>query len=206
MKRLFARILIPAVLLSAAAADAQNTQLPPVTVDAMPTTVAQFTALRDRIATTPEGGAASFIIALNMYAVNPEEGLKALIVAAELSRLNRSTAPNSYSGFALLAGDLDLIRRQIGRATYIPRSYFAGATPQNGYNVDAPYTLNFQTNRYSGDPAGGKVKVFVACGGADSPRPITVIRNQNGIWKAKEWSSVLVGIRAPVEAPPSDEL
>ncbi|MBX7058877.1 MAG: hypothetical protein K1X75_12495 [Leptospirales bacterium] len=185
---------------------AQITQLPPVTVESLPSNVDEFTALRDRISSTPQGGAAAFIIALNMYAANAAEGQKALIVAAELSRLSRTNGAGSYRGFALGAGDMSLIQRQIQNATYIPRCYFAGTSWNDGYAASAPYTMNFTTNRFSGSEASGQVKVFVACSGASTPRPITVVRNSNGVWKAKEWSSVLVGIHAPASSAPSDEL
>jgi hypothetical protein len=51
-------------------------------------------------------------------------------------------------------------------------------------------------NQYS-DIDANTVKVFVKCTGADSPRPITLVKNDKGIWKAKEFSSLLVGIKAP---------
>jgi len=66
------------------------------------------------------------------------------------------------------------------------------------YSLPAPpYRLDFSANAYSGDPTAGLYKVFVACSGA-RPRPVTVARDRtDGLWKAYEWSSLLVGVRAP---------
>ncbi len=36
------------------------------------------------------------------------------------------------------------------------------------------------------------------CTGAATPRPVTLKRNDRGVWKAYEWSSLLVGVRPPV--------
>ena len=53
------------------------------------------------------------------------------------------------------------------------------------------------TNPYSGDASEGRLKVFVASSGAASPRPVTLQRNNRGLWKAVEWSSLTLGVAAP---------
>ena len=50
-----------------------------------------------------------------------------------------------------------------------------------------------------------RAKVFVWSSGADSPRPLTLIKNNRGLWKATNWSSLTVGIRPPA-APLDDDL
>ena len=87
---------------------------------------------------------------------------------------------------------------QVEAQPYLPRSYIGDATPDNLYEVPAPpYVISVSDNPYSGDPDSGTYKVFVSCSGAASPRPITVARNNRGIWKAREWSSIIVGVKAP---------
>ena len=88
---------------------------------------------------------------------------------------------------------------------YTPFAYVAGATADNNYKVSAPYKVVTSRNKYSGEESSGKVKVFVNVHGF-SPRPITVARNDKGIWKAYECSSVFVNVPAPASASTSDPL
>jgi hypothetical protein len=94
---------------------------------------------------------------------------------------------------------------QVQGKAYLPWAYIEGATPENGYAVSGPpYVVTCTDNPYSGDVDSGQFKVFVACSGADSPRPVTLKRNNKGIWKASEWSSLLVGVKMPVEESDDD--
>jgi Domain of unknown function (DUF6935) len=166
-----------------------------VEIKGMPTTVEEFVELRDKIANTPEGGAAMFVIAVKMYNENPEIGEQCLVIAADRSRLQSGTI---YKGFSLSKVDMNSIKRQLGQYPFAPNSYFKGATPENGYKFEFPTQMDFSSNAYSGNKDEGKFKVFVKCYGADSPRPVTLIRNNKGVWKAKEWSSIIMGMRKPV--------
>ena len=166
-----------------------------VKVEKMPTTVEEFVELRDKIATTPEGGATMFIIALKLYKENPEVGSQCLVIAADRSRLQEG---NVYKGFKLYNPDMNSIKRQLISYPYVVNSYFKGSTPENGYTAKSPYVLIFSSNAYSGSIEDGNFKVFVKCYGADSPRPIRMIKNNKGYWKASEWSSMVMGLRKPV--------
>ena len=44
-------------------------------------------------------------------------------------------------------------------------------------------------------PQQGQAKLFVACGGADTPRPIQLARNNAGQWKVVNFSSLTVGVK-----------
>lgn len=159
------------------------TVLDPIAVDALPRSVGDFIALRDRIARDPQGGAAATIVALLAYAGDEELGQQCLAAAVD-RELSRS--------------DVQRVRMQIDRQPYMLRSYVKGATPENGYRLPTPpYVFEFSANPHSGDPASGTYKVFAACAGAASPRPVTVQRDDQGIWKAREWSSLVVGVQAP---------
>ena len=166
-----------------------------VKFEKMPTTVEEFVKLRNEIATTPEGGATMFIIALKLQNDNPEVGKQCLVIAADRSRLQQGS---TYKGFQLFVPDNNSIKRQLLQYPYVVNSYYKGATPENGYTAKSPYILNFSSNAYSGSIEKGDFKVFVKCYGADSPRPIRMIKNNKGYWKAKEWSSMVMGIRKPV--------
>jgi len=172
-----------------------------VEIDKLPTTVDEFIEMRDNIATTAQGGATMFIIALRMYKDNPDIGGKCLVIATDRDRL---VAGSVYKNFAIARGDMDRIKRQLAQYPFIMNSYFKGATPDNGYTFDFPTQMDFSSNPYSGNIDDGEFKVFVQCYGADNPRPIKLVKNNRGFWKAKEWSSIIMGIKPPVETIDDD--
>jgi hypothetical protein len=169
-----------------------------VQIPSLPDSIEQFLDLRDRLATTPEGGAAMMVVALLAYAEAEELGEECLTCAVGSSRLVEGT--QGYKGRQLSNASLQRIRTQLLGRAYLPRSYLSGAGPENGYELGGPpYRVECLHNPHSGDAASGRFKVFVVSSGADSPRPVTVAVNDTGIWKAIEWSSLLVGVRPPVE-------
>ncbi len=177
--------------------------LPPVQIKRRPQSIDDFVALRGEIATTPQGGAAMMVIALLVFAQDQDLGRQCLTVAADRGRLQQGD--QGYKGWQLSRRDLQRIQRQIQRQEYLPRSYIHDAAPENGYTIPTPpWTIECSDNPYSGDLASGAYKVFVACSGASTPRPVTLKRNDKGFWKASEWSSLIVGIQAPVETIDDD--
>jgi len=104
-----------------------------------------------------------------------------------------------YKGFALSQSEFQKFDRQFAQYPYVIDSYFKGASPENGYTYDFPTQMDFSSNAYSGDKNEGNFKVFVECYGSDSPRPIRLIRNGKGYWKAVERSIIITVIRPPVE-------
>lgn len=178
--------------------------LPAVQIPQFPQTVDEFVALRDQIARTPEGGAATLVVALIAYAGDEALGRECLTIAVD--RGNLQEGAQGYKGWQLPANVLQRVGLQITGKEYLPRSYIKGATPENGYTLPAPpYVIECSDNPYSGDRETGQYKVFVACSGADSPRPVTLKRNDKGFWKASEWSSLIVGVKPPA-ATLSDDL
>ncbi|WP_051296376.1 DUF6935 domain-containing protein [Eisenibacter elegans] len=178
----------------AAPLNAQQTALATKGIKQLPNSTEAFKTLRDQVATTPQGGAQMFLIALKVYVENPELGEQLLVMAVDMERLSSG---NTYQGYALGTSDGSLLRRQLEQHPHLPNSYFKGSSPQNGYQVKTPLDIECSSNPYSGDMAQGNFKVFVRSSGADSPRPLQMKRNDKGIWKVAEWSSVLVGIRQP---------
>ena len=168
-----------------------------ITINQQPKTVEEFIKIRNEIATTPYGGGAMFVLALKIFTEDNELGIKCLIASITLSRLSNSN--DFYKGYDILRTDLSRINSQLKYHLYLPKSYIDGSNPENAYNVKLPYIINLKSNPYSGSMADEKFKVFIKCSGADSPRPITLEKNNKGLWKAKEWSSIIVGIRKPVK-------
>ncbi|MGN1126260.1 MAG: DUF6935 domain-containing protein [Ruminococcus sp.] len=84
---------------------------------------------------------------------------------------------------------------------YVPRSYFAGATPSNDYQPTSPYTVEVRENQYTYS-VDGIAKLFIPSGGADDPRPIQLRKAKDGKWYLWEYSSILLGIRQPESSDP----
>ncbi len=159
--------------------------------------------MRDEVATAPEGGAVMMVVALMVYARDEQAGLQCLTVAVDQSRL--MDGPKGYKGRQLASNNLQRIRLQIHGKEYTPSSYVQGTSPQNGYQLPTPpYSFACSSNPYSGDASSGTYKVFIATSGAPTPRPVTVKVNDKGIWKASEWSSLIVGVKPPAEAKTDD--
>ena len=171
-----------------------------VKIKKLPKTIEDFVEMRNDIATTPEGGAAMFMIALKMYIDNPDLAEKCFVAIVDRNLLREG---NVYKGYKLLNSDMSLIKSQMKNDKLIPNSYIKGATTKNHYKVKLPYVYEFSSNKYSGSIEKGDFKLFVACSGASSPRPIRMKKNNRGIWKTSSWSSVLVGIAKP---PIDDDL
>jgi len=172
----------------------------PATLDSLPANISEFEALRDKLAATPEGGVLVLIVALKMYNENPAEGNKALIVAVDQGLLSKSDGKDNYKGYVLGNATISLVKSQLGNYPYVINSYLPGATPENNYTPGAlPHKFELTANKYSGDAAKGQIKLFIRSSGADSPRPVTLKKNSKGIWKAYEFSSIVVGIKKPAK-------
>ena len=84
--------------------------------------------------------------------------------------------------------------------TYVPFSYFQGATPENDYFPSQPFCLILENNPTS-DDVQGYFKVTVRSGGADSPRSIQLRQKSDGTWLL--WEQYLMSdIRLPKSKDP----
>jgi len=163
-----------------------------VELNRLPVHIQRFQEVQQSVATTPQGGAAMFIMALNVYQQYNGEGVKALVTSATGPAIKSDSGDESYNGFALLSQEMSLIKVQLQDHPELTRAYYKGATPTNGYQPATPFRMEF-TNLQ--DVAGTKrKKLFVITAGAASPRPITVAPEGN-IWKVTEYSSVLSGVQ-----------
>lgn len=166
-----------------------------VELPSLPRSAEEFMALRDQVAGTPRGGAAMFVAAMILYTQDKKLGQECLTIAVHQGQL--SSGDDGYGGKQLSNAALQHFKMTLDPKPYIARSYVEDATPDNGYALPSgPLTINFQRE----DEADGTAKVFVYSSGADTPRPITLKVNDKGAWKAWEWSSLEVGVRAPVVA------
>jgi hypothetical protein len=168
----------------------------------VPANVEEFVALRDRLAVTPEGGAVIMVLALMKYAEDQQVGLQFLTVAVDQEAVDASA--DVYKGKTIHNAKARFIRDQLSQKPYVPHSYVQGTSPGSGYQ-HGPAPLVFRLKEQPNDVQGTKARMFVHSTGADSARPVALLRNDKGIWKAREWSSLLLGVRAP-EARKADDL
>ncbi len=170
-----------------------------ITIEKMPESIEEFTEMRDEISVTPEGGAAMFIVAMNKYIEDEELGVQFFTLILDMYHIRKTSSTPNVKGYAPNVMFNEFLRR-IKSKPYISASYISGTSPENKYELpEAPYKIEISRNPYSIVKEGERIKVFVECSGADSPRPITLQKNSNDIWKAYEFSSMSLGIREPEE-------
>ena len=100
-------------------------------------------------------------------------------------------------------GTMEYFVDALNSKPYIWRSYVKGATPENKYTMD-PGNYELETRDiilkpYADYEEGKVVMVKMFSSGADSLRPFILERNSRGEYKAREFSSLCVGVKPPVE-------
>ena len=76
-------------------------------------------------------------------------------------------------------------------------SYFEGATVDNSYTPNTPYTITVYQNASSFTEE-NRATMYVKSSGADSMRPVTLRKKpSSGQWFLYEFSSILLDIRMP---------
>ena len=194
MRRNTTAVVAIAVLLTAA--PALFSQAKTVTVDAVPAAMENLLAIRDRIAVTPEGGAVVFLLSMIMYGGDRELGLQAFTLALDMHELSAGTV---YKGYQPKRDWIDRFA-QIDLFPFLGNIYVNGTKAADGYALPAGSPAFTVTEvRLQKD---GTAKVFVATTSGNMPRPLTLAKNDKGIWKVTEASSMFVG---PSALPPVKE-
>ncbi|MBQ7415749.1 MAG: hypothetical protein IJW14_01770 [Oscillospiraceae bacterium] len=157
------------------------------TFSALPQNVAQLQALPEASLDSAFKTTALTILALCRYETSPEDAF---------AMLDFLKGPEEVSGY-----EKQFIRERLQGKAYIPRSYLAGATPQNGYQPSTPYTVTVIENPYSFDNENWAT-LYVASGGADNPRNIKLRKKPStGQWFLND-IQCLSEIRVPVSDDP----
>ena len=157
------------------------------TFAALPESLAEMQALPEAKLENPYQTAALTLCALCVYAADKNIGTE---------MLNWLRGPRPLSGM-----DISFLndRFRDGK-TYVPFSYFKGATPENDYTPEQPFTITIESNPHS-DANPGYKKLIVKSSGADNPREIVLRQKGDGTWLLWE-QVILVGIREPKSADP----
>lgn len=160
-----------------------------VTISHFPTSLEEFADMVDQIGTTPEGGVAMELVAMELYRRNPSLGTECLKLVN--TSTNMTTLRNHLP--AKLRGTDNYAR------PYLVAAFFEGANPENGYNPTYPYVIKVRTdpNRpYEESQAlkGTVIHLLVYSEGYDSPwRPIAVVKQWGeGFYRVCENSSTYV--------------
>ena len=157
-----------------------------ITFSQIPKTLDQFLSLPQSAMSTPYDTAALSVLALSVYPENKELALK---------MLEALRGPRPLSNM-----DKQFIADRFRGKEYLMRSYFDGSSPENDYTPSVPYTVTVSENQYSYQE-NGFAKLFVACSGADSPRPVQLRKAKDGKWYLWE-QFLLTGIRQPESQNP----
>ena len=158
----------------------------PIEISSIPSTLAEFTAMPQAGMSTPFETAAMTVVALCVYPYNKDESIK---------MLNHLRGPRPLSNH-----EISFLADRFRDSNYVPRSYFNGATPDNDYEPQAPYTITVSENPYSYENQ-GYAKLFIRSGGADNPREVLLRQAKDGKWYL--WDQfLLVSIRQPESANP----
>jgi len=151
----------------------------------LPATLAEFQTLPQAQMQSPYETAAMFVVALSIFPQNRD---------ASVAMINFLKGPEQLN-----LRELSFLKEQV--TAHLSRSYFAGATPQNDYAPSQPYTVVVSDNSYS-FPDQTSAKLLVQCGGADSPRPISLRLAKDGKWYLWDHTALLSGIRQPESSNP----
>ena len=159
-----------------------------VTIQSIPASLQEFETLAAG-GRQPERICALFLCALALFDKDRDAGTAAM---------NLLRGPRPMTPY-----DCQFLRDRLRGKAYLPLAYFEGATPENGYRPQAPYTLNVLADPRPQDIEPGYLRVFLKTAGADSPRPMKLRQKAStGEWFLWEYSSILSGIRIPAAEDP----
>ncbi|MBO4495999.1 MAG: hypothetical protein J5752_09110 [Clostridiales bacterium] len=165
------------------AAPAQETKKT-VVFQEMPENLEQLRALPEASMKNPLDVAALTVAALCVYPFNKD---------ASLEMLNFLKGPQPLSPM-----EISFIADRFRDSDYVPRSYLNGATPQNNYMPQRPYSVTVYETPHSRDNFNeGYLTIYITSGGADNPRYVRLrTKPSTGEWFLWE-QFLLVGIRVP---------
>lgn len=153
----------------------------------LPENAGEMQAMPEYRLDTPFHSAALFIAAICVYPRDRD---------ASLAMIDILKGPKPLSAY-----DRQFIRdRMANKADYIGRAYLRGATPQNGYTPEVPYTVEVNENPYSYANE-GYATLYIRTAGADSARGIQ-LRRKGQDWFVWEFGGILADIRKPVAEDP----
>lgn len=153
----------------------------------LPQSQENLMALPEADLSSPFKTAALSLVALLMYEKNPE---------TSFAMLDALRGPEPLSAYGK-----SFIKERLTGKEYKVKSFFKGATVENGYEPTTPYTITITDNPYSYAEENWAT-VYVKSAGADSERGIKLRKKPStGQWFLNELLC-LSDIRVPASADP----
>ena len=152
----------------------------------LPENVAELQAMPEAALTDPFATAALTAAVLCNYEADTEETHK---------MLDFLKGPRPLSPF-----EKQFLRDRLIGKSYVPRSYFAGTSPENNYEPTLPYTITVEENPYSYQNE-GYATLWIKSSGADTPRQVQMRKAKDGRWYLWE-NFLLPDIRVPASEDP----
>ena len=156
------------------------------TFASLPKNVAELQAMPEAALTDPFATAALTAAVLCHYEADVEETHK---------MLDFLKGPRPLSPF-----EKQFLRDRLVGKSYVPRSYFAGTSPENNYEPTLPYTITLEENPYSYQNE-GYATLWIKSSGADTPRQVQMRHAKDGRWYLWE-NFLLPDIRIPASEDP----
>ncbi|HBB13813.1 MAG TPA: hypothetical protein DCZ76_05980 [Treponema sp.] len=156
-----------------------------ITFSSLPQNCAELTALPQAKLTDPFEVAALVVAVLCRYEQSVDDCIE---------MLNLLKGPQPLSNY-----DKQFLKDRLVGKYYVPRSYFAGTSPQNNYEPTKPYSVTVSENSHSYDQE-GYVTLWITSSGADSQRSVK-LRQKGDQWFL--WENFLMpDIRNPAAEDP----
>ena len=127
------------------------------------------------------GAIRAFLIGVIEYLDNPEEGSRMIVLTLPKQYLDQDGSPGRDAFLEYFSNDS-------GNSA---RSYLGG-TPENSYRCNYDYPIEMLVNSDKGDQ---ESKIFIQSGGKDMPTPVHLRKNNDGIWKLFNVSSLATGVK-----------
>lgn len=157
-----------------------------VTLDPFARDEETFRKMAEQMNKKPETAAALLFIALQNFIEDKERGINMLNI------IHNPKQPVSNH-------QISFLRDRFSDKSYLIRSYFLGAKPENNYTPNEPYVVDLERNKMYEQP--GIANIFVKNAGADSPRKIAV-RQKGDVWYIWDYSAIVAGVRKPADEDP----
>ena len=156
------------------------------TFAALPSNVDELKALPEAKMDTAFKTTALVILALNRYDADPD---------AAVAMLSFLKGPEDFNG-----KEQGFLKDRLAGKGYKARSFLGGATAENNYTPNTPYTVSVSENPYSFDEENWAT-MYVISGGADNPRPIKLRKKTS----TGEWFLNDIQCLADIRLPKSED-
>ena len=167
-----------------------------ISFDKIPTSIDEFISLRNQIAGKPKGASAIFIIAMMTYGRNNDLGKKFLTIALDRRLLIQNNSQPNYKGYVPNDKVMYFVKMMNNFSykgnLYLGNIYIEGTDYNKGYTLpkNGPYTINFNQLTIKDE---NNIILYINTTSGNAPRPLVLRKNNRGIWKAIQVSSIFVG-------------